>query len=88
MKFVKLFVLYRVDTTRVEFTIPLRENWALPFFAVQIAAITYLLRTHLQPVQEVSISDRYDTRKLVTENCPDLQEFKQMDDTVSLTNSS
>ncbi|NXY46160.1 D19L3 mannosyltransferase, partial [Ceuthmochares aereus] len=46
------YVTNRVDTTRVEFTIPLRENWALPFFAVQIAAITYLLRTHLQPVQE------------------------------------
>lgn len=60
-----LFVLYRVDTTRVEFTIPLRENWALPFFAVQIAAITYLLRTHLQPVQEVSISNKYDTVNLV-----------------------
>lgn len=55
-KFMKLFVLYRIDTTRVEFTIPLRENWALPFFAIQIAAITYLLRTHLQPAQEVSIS--------------------------------
>ncbi|XP_017684299.1 PREDICTED: probable C-mannosyltransferase DPY19L3 isoform X3 [Lepidothrix coronata] len=46
------YITNRVDTTRVEFTIPLRENWALPFFAVQIAAITYLLRTHLQPVQE------------------------------------
>uniref|UniRef100_A0A8C6ZP70 Dpy-19 like C-mannosyltransferase 3 n=1 Tax=Nothoprocta perdicaria TaxID=30464 RepID=A0A8C6ZP70_NOTPE len=49
---IKLFLLNRVDTTRVEFTIPLRENWALPFFAVQIAAITYLLRTHLQPAHE------------------------------------
>ncbi|KAJ7395414.1 putative C-mannosyltransferase DPY19L3 [Pitangus sulphuratus] len=48
------YITNRVDTTRVEFTIPLRENWALPFFAVQIAAITYLLRTHLQPVQEVT----------------------------------
>ncbi|NXE05937.1 D19L3 mannosyltransferase, partial [Lophotis ruficrista] len=46
------YITNRVDTTRVEFTIPLRENWALPFFAVQIAAITYLLRTHLQPIQE------------------------------------
>ncbi|NXN44251.1 D19L3 mannosyltransferase, partial [Rhinoptilus africanus] len=46
------YITNRIDTTRVEFTIPLRENWALPFFAVQIAAITYLLRTHLQPVQE------------------------------------
>ncbi|XP_064315583.1 probable C-mannosyltransferase DPY19L3 isoform X2 [Phalacrocorax carbo] len=46
------YITNRIDTTRVEFTIPLRENWALPFFAVQIAAITYLLRTHLRPVQE------------------------------------
>ncbi|NXG74230.1 D19L3 mannosyltransferase, partial [Baryphthengus martii] len=46
------YITNRVDTTRVEFTIPLRENWALPFFAIQIAAITYLLRTHLQPLQE------------------------------------
>ncbi|XP_054152193.1 probable C-mannosyltransferase DPY19L3 isoform X2 [Melozone crissalis] len=46
------YITNRVDTTRVEFTIPLRENWALPFFAVQIAAITYLLRAHLQPAQE------------------------------------
>ncbi|XP_054696391.1 probable C-mannosyltransferase DPY19L3 isoform X1 [Grus americana] len=46
------YITNRIDTTRVEFTIPLRENWALPFFAVQIAAITYLLRTHLQPVKE------------------------------------
>uniref|UniRef100_A0A5F8GCN3 Dpy-19 like C-mannosyltransferase 3 n=1 Tax=Monodelphis domestica TaxID=13616 RepID=A0A5F8GCN3_MONDO len=46
------YVINRIDTTRVEFTIPLRENWALPFFAVQIAAITYLLRPHLQPLCE------------------------------------
>uniref|UniRef100_A0A8C3GKH3 Dpy-19 like C-mannosyltransferase 3 n=1 Tax=Cairina moschata TaxID=8855 RepID=A0A8C3GKH3_CAIMO len=46
------YITNRIDTTRVEFTIPLRENWALPFFAIQIAAITYLLRTHLQPAQE------------------------------------
>ncbi|KAM8983030.1 protein C-mannosyl-transferase DPY19L3 isoform 3-T4 [Ara ararauna] len=46
------YITNRIDTTRVEFTIPLRENWALPFFAVQIAAITYLLRTNLQPARE------------------------------------
>lgn len=47
-------LLCRTDTTRVEFTIPLRENWALPFFAVQIAAITYFLRPNLRPLSEVS----------------------------------
>lgn len=46
-------VLCRTDTTRVEFTIPLRENWALPFFAVQIAAITFLFKPHLRPSHEV-----------------------------------
>lgn len=46
------YVTNRTDTTRVEFTIPLRENWALPFFAIQIAAITYFLRPNLQPLSE------------------------------------
>uniref|UniRef100_A0A8C5KFA5 Dpy-19 like C-mannosyltransferase 3 n=1 Tax=Jaculus jaculus TaxID=51337 RepID=A0A8C5KFA5_JACJA len=46
------YVTNRVDTTRVDFTIPLRENWALPFFAIQIAAITYFLRPNLQPLSE------------------------------------
>ena len=46
--------LCRVDTTRVEFTVPLRENWALPFFAVQVAAVTYFLRPNLRPLSEVS----------------------------------
>lgn len=48
-------VLCRIDTTRVEFTVPLRENWALPFFAVQTAAVTYFLRPNLQPLSEVSL---------------------------------
>ncbi|XP_065423224.1 protein C-mannosyl-transferase DPY19L3 isoform X6 [Chrysemys picta bellii] len=48
------YITNRIDTTRVEFTIPLRENWALPFFAVQIAAITYLFRSHLRPLHEVT----------------------------------
>lgn len=47
----------RIDTTRVEFTIPLRENWALPFFAVQIATITYLFRPDLTRVKEVSVRE-------------------------------
>lgn len=49
-----VFSVCRIDTTRVEFTIPLRENWALPFFAIQIAAITYFLRPNLQPLSQVS----------------------------------
>uniref|UniRef100_A0A8C6XLB6 Dpy-19 like C-mannosyltransferase 3 n=1 Tax=Naja naja TaxID=35670 RepID=A0A8C6XLB6_NAJNA len=46
------YIVNRVDTTRVEFTIPLRENWALPFFAVQLAAITVLFRPHLRSAHE------------------------------------
>lgn len=46
--------LCRTDTTRVEFTVPLRENWALPFFAMQVAAVTYFLRPDLRPRSEVS----------------------------------
>ncbi|MEE6500543.1 hypothetical protein FKM82_003826 [Ascaphus truei] len=46
------YIVNRMDTTRVEFTIPLRENWALPFFAVQIAGITYLLRPDLTAAKE------------------------------------
>lgn len=49
------YVTNRIDTTRVEFTIPLRENWALPFFAIQIAAITYFLRPNLQPLSEALV---------------------------------
>ncbi|XP_013377998.1 PREDICTED: probable C-mannosyltransferase DPY19L3 isoform X3 [Chinchilla lanigera] len=46
------YITNRIDTTRAEFTIPLRENWALPFFAIQIAAITYFLRPNLQSLSE------------------------------------
>ncbi|XP_042294435.1 probable C-mannosyltransferase DPY19L3 isoform X1 [Sceloporus undulatus] len=46
------YITNRIDTTRVEFTISLRENWALPFFAVQIAAVTFLFRPHLRPTHE------------------------------------
>ncbi|KAM3919562.1 protein C-mannosyl-transferase DPY19L3 [Leptodactylus fuscus] len=45
------YIVNRIDTTRVEFTIPLRENWSLPFFAVQIAGISYFLRTGLTPLR-------------------------------------
>uniref|UniRef100_UPI00398F0BF1 protein C-mannosyl-transferase DPY19L3 n=1 Tax=Pristiophorus japonicus TaxID=55135 RepID=UPI00398F0BF1 len=44
------YILNRIDTTRVEFTIPLRENWSLPFFSLQIMAITYYLRPQLKPL--------------------------------------
>ncbi|XP_030620848.1 probable C-mannosyltransferase DPY19L3 [Chanos chanos] len=46
------YIFNRVDTTRVEFTISLRENWSLPFFALQVAAITCYLRPQLKPVHQ------------------------------------
>ncbi|XP_060110373.1 probable C-mannosyltransferase DPY19L3 [Heteronotia binoei] len=46
------YVVNRLDATRVEFSIALRENWALPVFAVQVAAITFLFRPHLRPAHE------------------------------------
>ncbi|XP_062327329.1 probable C-mannosyltransferase DPY19L3 isoform X2 [Osmerus eperlanus] len=46
------YILNRIDTTRVEFTISLRENWSMPFFALQVAAITCFLRPQLRPIQQ------------------------------------
>ncbi|XP_013870632.1 probable C-mannosyltransferase DPY19L3 [Austrofundulus limnaeus] len=46
------YILNRVDTTRVEFTISLRENWSLPFFALQVAAITCYFRPRLSTLQQ------------------------------------
>ncbi|KAM9765044.1 protein C-mannosyl-transferase DPY19L3 [Menidia menidia] len=46
------YILNRIDTTRVEFTISLRENWSLPFFALQITAITCYLRPQLTALQQ------------------------------------
>ncbi|XP_061620761.1 probable C-mannosyltransferase DPY19L3 isoform X2 [Phyllopteryx taeniolatus] len=46
------YILNRVDTTRVEFTISLRENWSLPFLALQVATITCYLRPQLGTLQQ------------------------------------
>lgn len=46
------YILNRVDTTRVEFTISLRENWSIPFLALQVAAITCYLRPQLKPIHQ------------------------------------
>ncbi|XP_069565969.1 protein C-mannosyl-transferase DPY19L3 isoform X5 [Brachyistius frenatus] len=46
------YILNRVDTTRVEFTISLRENWSLPFLALQVSAITCFLRPQLTALQQ------------------------------------
>lgn len=46
-------VYFRMDTTRIEYSIPLRENWALPYFACQIAALTGYLKSNLNTYGEV-----------------------------------
>ncbi|XP_029000060.1 probable C-mannosyltransferase DPY19L3 isoform X2 [Betta splendens] len=46
------YILNRVDTTRVEFTISLRENWSLPFLALQVTTITCYLRPQLTSLQQ------------------------------------
>ncbi|XP_034039447.1 probable C-mannosyltransferase DPY19L3 isoform X3 [Thalassophryne amazonica] len=46
------YILNRVDTTRVEFTISLRENWSLPFLALQVTTITCYLRPQLGAIQQ------------------------------------
>ncbi|CAL9690750.1 unnamed protein product [Knipowitschia caucasica] len=37
------YVINRPDTTRVDEAVPLRENWALPYFSIQVAALTGFL---------------------------------------------
>ncbi|XP_039527360.1 probable C-mannosyltransferase DPY19L3 [Pimephales promelas] len=53
------YILNRVDTTRVEFTISLRENWSIPFFALQVAAITCYLRPQLKPIHQIWLIEHW-----------------------------
>ncbi|XP_067887677.1 probable C-mannosyltransferase DPY19L4 isoform X4 [Heterodontus francisci] len=48
------YIINRIDTTRVEHTIPLRENWALPYFALQVGALTGYLKTNINSTMEVT----------------------------------
>ncbi|XP_039382110.1 probable C-mannosyltransferase DPY19L4 isoform X4 [Mauremys reevesii] len=41
------FIINRTDTTRIDYSIPLRENWALPYFACQVAALTGYLKNNI-----------------------------------------
>ena len=43
----------RLDTTRVEYVIPLRESFSLPFLWLQIAAITFYFKPNLSRLKEV-----------------------------------
>lgn len=43
----------RPDATKVEQAVPLRENWALPYYACQVAALTGFLSTNVGLAGEV-----------------------------------
>jgi len=47
--------LFRVDVTRVEQWIPLRENFSLPFLWAQIAVLTIYFRRDSSPLVEVGL---------------------------------
>lgn len=49
------FVL-RPDTTKVDHAIPLRDNWALPYFSCQVAALTGFLTNNISSATEVILS--------------------------------
>ncbi|XP_060558912.1 probable C-mannosyltransferase DPY19L3 isoform X2 [Ruditapes philippinarum] len=42
------YIFNRLDTTRVEYVIPLRESFSLPFLWLQIAAISYYFKPNIQ----------------------------------------
>lgn len=47
------FVINRSDTTSVEYAIPLRDNWAMPYFACQVAALTGFLNNNINSATEM-----------------------------------
>uniref|UniRef100_A0A670ID32 Dpy-19 like 4 n=1 Tax=Podarcis muralis TaxID=64176 RepID=A0A670ID32_PODMU len=46
------FIINRADTTKIDYSIPSRENWALPYFACQVAALTGYLKNNINPSAE------------------------------------
>ncbi|XP_053396813.1 probable C-mannosyltransferase DPY19L3 isoform X1 [Mercenaria mercenaria] len=46
------YLFNRLDTTRVEYVIPLRESFSLPFLWLQIAAISFYLKPNIQKSRE------------------------------------
>lgn len=47
------YVINRPDTTRVDDAVPLRENWALPYFSCQVAALTSYLCNNISSATEM-----------------------------------
>lgn len=50
---VSWFVINRQDATKVDQGVPLRENWALPYFSCQVAALTGFLTNNLGSASEM-----------------------------------
>ncbi|KAK3593826.1 hypothetical protein CHS0354_011427 [Potamilus streckersoni] len=51
------YIFNRLDTTRVEYVIPLRESFSLPFLWVQIAAISFFFKPSISETkQKLAIS--------------------------------
>ncbi|XP_060771281.1 probable C-mannosyltransferase DPY19L4 isoform X2 [Neoarius graeffei] len=47
------FIINRPDTTKVDYAIPLRDNWALPYFSCQVAALTGFLSNNISSTAEM-----------------------------------
>ncbi|KAG7501048.1 putative C-mannosyltransferase DPY19L4 [Solea senegalensis] len=47
------YVIDRADTTKMDHAIPLRENWALPYFSCQVAALTGFLSNNISSATEM-----------------------------------
>lgn len=47
------YVINRPDTTKVDYAIPLRDNWALPYFSCQVAALTGFLSNNISSATEM-----------------------------------
>ncbi|KAG7324499.1 hypothetical protein KOW79_012515 [Hemibagrus wyckioides] len=47
------FIINRSDTTKVDYAIPLRDNWALPYFSCQVAALTGFLSNNISSAMEM-----------------------------------
>ncbi|MCJ8735670.1 hypothetical protein PDJAM_G00249900 [Pangasius djambal] len=48
------FIINRPDTTKVDYAIPLRDNWALPYFSCQVAALTGFLSNNISSATETA----------------------------------
>ncbi|XP_056273718.1 probable C-mannosyltransferase DPY19L4 isoform X2 [Pseudoliparis swirei] len=50
---VSWYVINRPDTTKVDYAIPLRDNWALPYFSCQVATLTGFLSNNISSATEM-----------------------------------